>query len=795
MAARHSEGARATKLALSAAQCFEEVDADDRAVSVLETRLDTGAKETVLGEELRRLYERTNRHAALIELLQAQLVGTRSEERLEILWAMAEAHRALGQWEEEIECCEQAVRLFPDRIGVVRRLAETAAKHQSWDAVEHACRILLTLETRGEELANIYCMLARREAELGNRESAVKLLGKARDKVPFDRAVLSLLTEISDDQPEAQMGYLRALLLDAGDEEKADLLIKIGDLCADKLGLRSDARDAYQEALLLREHDHLLLHRCLTFSVEDGEWYESLEYLDRLIESEKDPAVRSRYLSTAARVHEEELHNVDPAIPLLWRASDDNPSDQDVLRRLMSHLRERKDWHGLLECTSRLLAALRDDPTVTAAVHAKAWHELAEICIQQLNDRETAICALEVAANLQPFNLNYRSELARLYAQDDTRLQDAVEQYQAILDLEPERQHSYQVLARLYEKMGRPESAEACRQATATMRGDKIEPAERAANPGSPLTLERFGRLSHPDDRLAMGQLMALLTPIIAAIAPRRRRRSSVIASRRLIPATHLVAAKIKRLAKRLGVFPPVVYFEEDTATPVKMGVENQDGELVPTITLNDEVLKDVDSAQATFLLAAGLASVRREYIAQTVEPDTQVLGQALEAMVEVARQGKASSKTAKAFATHLSPVALDQVRALLDKLPLASKSGVELVRSWREASSRTADRIALWVAGDLAAGLAALEMRAGESEVPAAARQDLIRAYCKPGMRDETAVYTPAASPVKTLARKAQTAGVGDSKNKNPRAMRERFRRAATAVTEELQVDQLLQI
>jgi tetratricopeptide (TPR) repeat protein len=793
-AARYSEASRATKHALSAASCFEEVGATERAIAVLEARMDGGASDSALIQELRHLYERSSRHSELAELLRTLVVGAEAEERLELLWTIAECHRALGQWEEEIECCEEAVELFPERISVVRRMAETAVQHQSWDAVEHSCRILLTLETRPEEIAEIYCMLARREAALDNTEAALKLLGKARDKVPFDRGALMLLTELSEEQPEAQTGYLRALLLDAEDDEKADLLIQLGDIYAKRLDLRADARDAYQQALLLREGDHLLLHRCLEFSVEDGDWYESLEYLERLIDTEKDAAVRSRYLSTAARVHEEELQNVEPAIPLLWRAADDNPADRDVLERLMSHLRDRKEWHALLEATSRLLAVLRDDPSVTPAEHARAWSSLAEICVRELNDRETAVCSLEVAVNLQPYNLNYRNELARLYTQEESRLDDAVEQMQAILDLEPERQHSYRMLERLYEKLGQEDSAAACRLASAYMRGETREPVERATNLNAQLTLERYGQLVHPDDRLALGQLMALLTPVIAAVAPRRKRRSSSISQWKPLPATHLVVARIKRLAKSLGVYPPVVYHDEDAAVPVQMITQNVDGELVPAIVLSGELLEEVESAQSTFLLASALASARREYIALLIEPDTQVLAQSLDAVVEVAREGEASSKTARAFAKHLSPVVLDQIRSLLAKLPLESKSSVDLMRSWFEASARTADRIALWVTGDLAAALKGLEQRGLSEDKDVTARQDLIRAHCCDGMRDEISVVRPT-SPLRTLVKSAKSDAIGGSKNMNPKAMRDRFRMAAQTVTEELQLDQLLNV
>ena len=781
-------GFESTKYALAAARCFENLNATDRGIEVLEHRWLSGSDERIVAVELRRLYESRGRHEDLITLLETQNERVRQEEQLEELQAMADAYAALGQWKEEIACMQRALEAFPERADIAKQLAEAALGRQQWAVAETAARLLLEGDHSVEDKAIAYCFLARRSFEMGDQADALAFLAKARERAPFDRRALGLLVEFSAGQPEAQIGYLRALLLDAPPGERAGLLIKIGDLCRDHLQERDEARDAYHSALLITPEDHLLLHRCLAFAVEDKEWDSSLEYLDTLIKTESEPSVRARYRSTTAHLHEEELGDIDTALRMLWKASEEAPKDLSILRRLNTLLRAQNDWPGVLDCSSKLLAALRDAPGLSAEEHARAWIDLADLCSEHLSDRETALCALEVAVGLQPKSLEYRERLAKLY-NDDGRFHDAIAQHQSILDLEPSLLPSYNALARLFEKTGNESAAKACQQAASTMCSETSIRIPIPKQRTSPLSNELMATLRHQDERFALGHLLALLTPAIATTAPRQRRRPT-FGGRKSLADTHKASQRTAALAEQLGVHRPAVYLESEAQLGVTTGIERSGDWLVPVIVFNKDAVESIDSVQTSFLLARALVTLRREYLAQAVQPNVKALGQALDAVFELSASepGAAVSKTATALAKAIDASTFDQLKVLVRKLRPDKHSGVDIVSRWIETSTMSANRVALWLVGDLLAALDGIADETQSKRKSEEARQDLIRAFCSPLIRGD--MRSQPTSPLTKTPLEGDGRSAG-AKGKS-QSLRKDFRNIARTVTEEIRLDSL---
>lgn len=778
-----STGPESTRYALKAAHCFESLDATDRGIKVLEHRWHSGTEESVVTMELRRLYKERGRHADLIKLLEKQS-GVGSEERVEQLLAKADAHAALGQNDKEIASLKSALEIVA-HPEVAKQLAEVALKHQDYEATAQACEALLACEVSPEEEAGAYCLLARRSLALQERDQAIEYLDKARQRAPFDRRALNLLVEFSSDQPKGQVSYLRALLLDAPEYERADILIKIGDLCRDRLGEQEEARDSYQSALLLKPDDHLLLHRCLAIAIEEQKWDESLEYLEHLIKTESDVSVRARYRSTMAHLFEEELGDLDVATDLLWQATKEAPKNQSILRRLATQLRAKEDWPGLLDCSSLLLAALRDDPDVTPADHASAWIDLADLCSEHLDDRETAICSLEVATGLQPKSIDYRDRLARLY-KDDERYDDAIAQHQAILDLEPSLLPSYTALARLYRSAGNTSAAQACEQAVSTMCGEEAKHIPIPARKKEAMSGEDIASLRHAEDRFAFGRLLAQITPAIAALAPHRRRRGT-FSGRKVLPSSHPMSVQIAALAEQLGVHSPIVYKQMDGG--IEVAVERSGDQLIPVVIVGRDLLKTETAIKTTYQLVAALIGLRREYLAQVVQPQLKSLGHMLDAVFElVAGEGGAAvSKTAMAINELLDQESFDRVKAFVSKLEPDQQSGQELIERWIEVSRMSAGRVALWVVGDLLAALEAIEDSGIQGSEYEEQRQDLTRAFCSAQVRDD---MRP--KPSNPLTRTPMELSTSSKPLGKSMSLRQNFRNIARTVTEEIRLDSL---
>jgi tetratricopeptide (TPR) repeat protein len=778
-----STGPESTKYALKAAHCFESLDATDRGIKVLEHRWHSGTEESVVAVELRRLYTSRGRHADLIKLLEKQSGGG-SEERVEQLLAMADAHGALGHGDKEIESLQRALEVVK-HPEVAKRLAEVALKHKDYEVADEACKTLLACKVSPEEEAGAYCLQARRAFALKEREQALAFLEKARQCAPFDRRALKLLIEFSQDHPEGQVSYLRALLLDAPEHERAEILVKIGDLCRDRLGQEEEARDAYPSALQILPDDHLLLHRCLAIAIEQSKWDESLEYLEHLIKTEDDVTVRARYRSTMAHLFEEELGDTDVAIDLLWQASREAPKNHSILRRLAALLRTKQDWQGLLDCSSQLLAALRDDPEVTINAHASAWIDLADLCSEHLNDRETAICSLEVATGLIPSSIDYRDRLAKLYQMDE-RYDDAIAQHQAILDLEPSLLPSYTALARLYKFAGNMSAAQACEQAVSTMCGEEPTHIPIPARKAKAVSNDDMARLRHSEERFAVGRLLALITPAIAALVPPKRRRST-FSGRKILAKSHAMAIKIEALAEQLGVHAPIVYKQSEGG--IEVAVERSGEVLAPVVIVGRDLLDTESAIKTDFQLCSALVRLRREYLAQVVQPQVESLGHMLDAVFElVAGEGGAPvSKTATSLNALIDQETFDRIKDLVTKLAPEKHSGHALIQRWVEASRMTAGRVALWVVGDLLSALAATEDAAKGAPGYDEQRQDLIRVFCseliRPDMRPK---------PSSPLTRTPMESSTPTKPMGKSMSLRQNFRNIARTVTEEIRLDSL---
>ncbi len=477
------------------------------------------------------------------------------------------------------------------------------------------------------------------------------------------------------------------------------------------------------------------------------------------------------------------------AVALLWQAAEEAPHDLNILRRLAGHLRAQKDWPSLLDCTSLLLAALRDDPKVSADAHAAAWVELANLCSSELEDRETALCALEVAVSLQPSSLNYRERLAKLY-QEDKRYHDAVSQHQAILNIEPSLLPSYTALARLWDSVGNASAALACQQAVSTMVGDEPKHIPVPSLRKTALKEEQMSILRHSEDRFAMGRLLAIMTPAIATLAPTRKRRATFTGPRPL-PDSHPLSKKVAALATQLGVHPPVVYQDPDSSQIAVGGVERSGEALVPSLVLNELAGEGEWDRTTNFAVCRTLVTLRREYLVATVQPNLKSLGQAFDAIAELtnARAGAPVSKTATALAKSIEAATLEQAKTLMRKLkPDKRSSGYELIRTWVHASGMSANRVALWVVGDLLCGLQAVDALGMAQEQREEARQDLIRAFCSPSIRED--MKPEATVPLTRTPHESNPEGaIAQGKSQS---LRKDFRNIARTVTEEIRLDSL---
>src|SRR6185503_18673943 len=104
---------------------------------------------------------------------------------------------------------------------------------------------------------------------------------------------------------------------------------------------------AYREALEIRPDDHKLLHKSLDVYVEQKQWAQGMEMLERLIAVEKSAAVRAKYRHAAGLICRDELGKPDQAARLLTEALDDDPTLERSAEALEELYNERQEWKEL----------------------------------------------------------------------------------------------------------------------------------------------------------------------------------------------------------------------------------------------------------------------------------------------------------------------------------------------------------------------------------------------------------------------------------------------------------------
>jgi hypothetical protein len=128
---------------------------------------------------------------------------------------------------------------------------------------------------------------------------------------------------------------------------------------------------------------------------------------------EIDPVRRSRYHYTAAVLLRDELGSVDAALERFDRVLADDPTMLKAFQAIDTIMTQRKDWKALERAYRKMINRLPAEGE--NGLRMLLWTNLAEIYRSRLNDFRAAAKAFEVAAALDPQNIDRYLLLAELY--------------------------------------------------------------------------------------------------------------------------------------------------------------------------------------------------------------------------------------------------------------------------------------------------------------------------------------------------------------------------------------------
>jgi tetratricopeptide (TPR) repeat protein len=579
-----------------------------------------------------------------------------------------------------------------------------AAEHQRIQSADHYAVLQVARRATPVEIDAAF---AGRVALL-DRDSPV-----IRD--PRDRAKLDELRRV--------YGVARDTLRDERGRAAYDRDLAGGELVSGPPGI--DAELAFRQA-----EDQMVrgdwpaavaqLRAVITRSPSEADYHAALGWAEWMVGGERPAA------ADAARLHLNQALAINPdhaaahdykgrinaalrsddaeALFHLERAIDVDPTRADAIAVIERLLIERGELRRYEKVLRRLLFRLRGRG---AQLEAKAWVRLAELYFDHLDDAEAGAAAAANARRISPHDTDVLPLIARTAA----RLRKDT--------LEPIRAGWRDARGGAAQGAGAEAAGhvDAAFLAAATMvalgTADPHMAAvyERArvrgaAIPARPLDRELWSMLRHKDDSAELGALMELVAPAVHGLAPMTLADSELDATMRVdggdLPAPF---ARLRGLcAELLGVPPAPVYARVELGAQIHVMACDP-----PVLIAGDEALTSPERPDLVYRLVRAMTFLWPGRAVGASRP-----GRVLRAIVlAVFRE---ASGTAIGVDDPLASAASDvvatlpatkRVQARAAALRLLSRGDGLNLSLWARSLSRTADRAAMVLCGDIPAAFA----------------------------------------------------------------------------------------
>ncbi|HVZ74324.1 MAG TPA: tetratricopeptide repeat protein [Polyangia bacterium] len=705
----------------------DELDDDAQATEALARALDVDPEHVGAAERLAALYERAERWAPLepvLDLLvrKAPTAAPDSDEAAALAHLHArlgEAARRLGNLDKAVRAFEAALALAPGAFDVLRAFGEVREVRKEWsDAADLFARALASApELAPATGAALLARLGAARAHAGDRAAALASYAEALEIEPKNRAVVEAVAALHAEAGDhaALRADKRALIALAPDDEaRATLLDEIGDLEAEKLNDHGAAVRAYEEALALVPGRRQTLHKLLELHTADGAWLDAASTTERLAEAESQPAVRAKYRYAAAVIRRDELEDLPGAVTLFNSALDDAPDLTkafDAIERLLS---EVGAWKELARNYRRMIKRLPAEGL--SDLRLRLWSGLGEVSLTEIEDPEMAATALEVAASLDPDNVERHERLADVYVTaGPSHHEKAIAEHQWLIARNPDRLASYQALASLYAAVGAHDKLW-CVASTLSFLG-KAEPPLRelyeARRPRElraarrPFDDDAWLKVLHPAEDRFIDAIFMLVGPHVAAataqqhqaVGLRRKDRVDVTADAR-VPSRAL-----RYLAQTLELAPPDFFFKETEPGSLVLVNLQERGVLTPALVVGRGIEQRSSESELVFEMAKAMAFLRPERFVRAAVPQASTLEVALRAALAVGGAAPAGGEVER-FAADLARVVpkpiVEQVAGVARRL-VASRGDALDVPGWMAAVDLTAARVGFAITGDVA--------------------------------------------------------------------------------------------
>lgn len=472
--------------------------------------------------------------AKRLEPVISVLEGMEVNEAADVARLYIEALVKGGAAEKAMVMVDGLRRFFADDARALLAVAELCSKH---DAPEQTYSLAQDLLKRlGPSLGLADAARAERlrgEAliGLGRHEEGIAALERALET---DARDLSPLEGIAKAQSalgrhdQALETLYRKLERTQGDD-RASLLLQIGDLAATRLKNPEYAAKSYLLALSEKPNDRDILAKLMQLYGAEKDWPKLIQVITKLAEVVSEKKHKAKYLHTASMIASRELGDAALAQQLLEQALQYDPSLAAALDEALALRQKARDWEGVKDLL-KLRVTHAQNAGDNELLLTTLW-QLADVYERHLKRIEQAIAVCSSAHQVEPENTRWAERLARLYAEDPGgSFAESVPLIGDWIERDPYQSEPYQLLRRIYTGVRHADGAWSACQALHAL--GRAEPDEerfyaRMRNEDPQAPADRLALSDWPEYILpaehdpAVTALMALLEPL--ALAARGR--------------------------------------------------------------------------------------------------------------------------------------------------------------------------------------------------------------------------------------------------------------------------------
>ena len=668
-------------------------------------------------------YEQIARH---YEPLLSRTAEMDPVEAREVCLKCGDAFRALGNLDKAQRAYLNAKAFAPDDRDVLERVADVAFEAGPADEAAELYRDLRE-RFRGKleaaEKGKVLYRLGESLRLAGALDEAVAPLNEAAEILSEDPAPLTSLEQVYEAQGQWEQAVrtMRRRMEQAGDDERFELLVKVGDVLLEKVGDRAKASKSYVAALEVKPDDRNLLTKLMAVYSESKDWSRLVEVVLRIAELVDDPRQLAKYYNTAASISAHEIGRIDEACDYYEQALEHDPTLANAFEGLIKALQRKQDWSRLADVYRAQLDRVAG--TAPPEKRVALWDALGDVLHHKLDAIADAVDAYQEAQELDRDNRQRVEVLTEIYAKDPKRyFQKAVRTHAILLSNSPYRVESYQALRRLYAAVGKNDEVYCLCQTLAAMNmADPEEAAiHKAKRAKSPAAAQEFFNEEIWFNHVIHAQQDPLLTGIFAAITPTvlavqgQPAATFGLDGANAIDAEHDEAAMARTLHYVAGVTQlalPPTYYRKDDPGGLSFVFTNP-----PGVGLGQGALAGGPSQALAFVAGRHLSYLRPGHFLRHLVPSGSGLRGWLLAAIKLGSQQFPVPADLRAkvyehlasFEQHLLPKDRDKLTSLVHKL-LAAAPELDM-RRWVAAIDMSADRVGFVLANDLSLACAVIK-------------------------------------------------------------------------------------